>query len=362
ALSLSHSLSLSLLPFFYQLPPTKYGAKDCKIWGSVNNYSKFSYLKTVKEILSDSLFSRLKTTYLGLIIKVGLRKAGGNQNGDGLSFSGQLVHFLVVRQFVSSRDDEIEFHLVIELPCWIKEDEVPIDFECDWPLLLPDKRYRVDDLIAQLNVLGEDDEESKLRLAMLIVVLTIFMLPYGITKYSIPKEYLVIAKKNIHVYLWGKVSFDMLVSSVKSFTVENFKKIVLKGFSMALHLWMLASVSELEETYARPDNKSDRFPVCARYLSTVQPSYDQIMSKEEDLKVISVLGDSNEEEDDDDLMHLLKSGYVFSELDCKRALYYTLHHPKKLDTDAWLNQEKYTLPVDMRRNLKGTEENIIGNS
>jgi len=47
--------------------------------------------------------------------------------------------------------DEIlidEFHLVTGLPCWIKEDEVPIDFECDWPLL-PDKPpIKVDDFIA----------------------------------------------------------------------------------------------------------------------------------------------------------------------------------------------------------------------
>lgn len=33
------------------------------------------------------------------------------------------------------------------------------------------------------------------------------------------------AKKNIHAYPWGKVSFDMLMSSVKSFTTEKFQKI-----------------------------------------------------------------------------------------------------------------------------------------
>ncbi|CAH2051803.1 unnamed protein product, partial [Thlaspi arvense] len=303
------------------LPPTKYVEEDCKIWGSVNNHSKFSYLKTVKEILSDSLFSRLKTTFLGPIIK-----AGGNQNGDDLGFSGQLVHFLVVRQFVSSRDDEIwfcinnktmrfsltEFHLVTGLPCWIKEDEVTVDFECDWPLLLPDKRHRVDDLVAQLKVLGENDEESK----ACYVDCCFDHLHVAIWHYKVLDSEGVFGHCEKE-YPCGKVSFDMLVSSVKSFTVENLKKIDLKGFPMALHLWMLVSVSELEEAYARPDNKSDRFPVCARYLSTVQPSYDQIMSKEEDLKVINVLGDLNEEKDDDVLMHLLKSGYVFSELDWK---------------------------------------------
>ncbi|CAD5333118.1 unnamed protein product [Arabidopsis thaliana] len=232
------------------LPTTRYGEEDCKILGSINNHSKFSYLKIIKEILSNSLFSRLKTTFLGPIIKAGLRKAGGNQKGpNGLGFSGQLVRFLVVRQLVSSREDGIwfcinnkpmrfsltEFHLVTGLPCWIKEDEVPVDFECDWPLL-PDKPpIKVDDYIAQLK------------------------------------------------------------------------------------LWLLGYVSELKEAYARLDDKSDRFPVCARYLSTVQPSYEQIMGKEEDLEVISFLGDSNEEEDDDVLMHLLKSDYVFSELDWKRG-------------------------------------------
>jgi len=195
------------------LPTTRYGEKDCKILGSINNHSKFSYLKIIKEILSDSLFSRLKTTFIGPIIKAGLRKAGGNQKGpDGLGFSGQLVRFLVVRHLVSSREDGIwfcinnkpmrfsltEFHLVTGLPCWIKEDEVPVDFECDWPLL-PDKPpIKVDDYIAQLKVL--DDEESKARLAILIVILTVFMRPNGITKYSILKEYLANAKKNIYAY------------------------------------------------------------------------------------------------------------------------------------------------------------------
>ncbi|EOA32078.1 hypothetical protein CARUB_v10015324mg, partial [Capsella rubella] len=77
-------------------------------------------------------------------------------------------------------------------------------------------------------------------------------------------------------------------------------------------------MSELEVAYARSDNESGHFPVCARYLSTVQPTNDQIKSKEKDLNVISVFGDSSEEEDDDVLMHLLKSDYVFSELDWKR--------------------------------------------
>ncbi|AED93387.1 hypothetical protein AT5G25000 [Arabidopsis thaliana] len=96
---------------------------------------------------------------------------------------------------------------------------------------------------------------------------------------------------------------------------------------MELQLWLLGSVSELEKAYARPDDKSDRFLVCARYLSIVQPSYEQIMSKEEDLEVISVLGDLNEEEDDNVLMHLLKNNYVFSELDWKRG-YPLLQHQK----------------------------------
>ncbi|KAL9293209.1 hypothetical protein AtEden1_Chr3g0190551 [Arabidopsis thaliana] len=190
------------------LPPTRYGKEDCKICGSINNHSKFSYLKIVKEILFESLFR--------------LRKASGNQKGvNGLGFSGQLVYFLVVRQLVSSKKDElwfcinnmsmrfslIEFYLVTGLPCWIKEDEIPVDFECDWPLSPGETPIKVDDLIAQLKVL--DDEKIKLQLVMLIV----FMLSYGITKYLVPKEYLANAKKNIHAYPWEKMHL-MLVSSI----------------------------------------------------------------------------------------------------------------------------------------------------
>ncbi|OAP02055.1 hypothetical protein AXX17_AT3G32430 [Arabidopsis thaliana] len=78
----------------------------------------------------------------------------------------------------------------------------------------------------------------------------------------------------------------MLVSSVKDDDKKkNVTKIDVKGFPMALQLWLLGFVSELEVAYARLDDKSDRFLVCARYLSTVQPSYEQIMSKREDLEI-----------------------------------------------------------------------------
>ncbi|CAA0384119.1 unnamed protein product [Arabidopsis thaliana] len=45
-----------------------------------------------------------------------------------------------------------EFHLVTGLPCWIKEDEIPVDFECDWPLSPGKTLIKVDYLIAQLKI------------------------------------------------------------------------------------------------------------------------------------------------------------------------------------------------------------------
>jgi len=145
-----------------------------------------------------------------------LRKATGNQKGvNGLGFSGQLVYFLVVRQLVSSKKDELwfcinnksmrfsltEVHLVTGLPCWIKEDEISVDFECDWPLSPCKTPIKVDYLIAQLKVL--DDEESKLQLVMLIVILIVFMLSYGITKHSVPKEFWLM-RKRIFMRILGK--------------------------------------------------------------------------------------------------------------------------------------------------------------
>ncbi|VYS59026.1 unnamed protein product [Arabidopsis thaliana] len=125
----------------------------------------------------------------------------------------------------------------------------------------------------------------------------------------------------------------MLVSSIKDDDKKkNVTKIDVKGFPMAFQLWLLGFVSELEVAYARLDDKSDRFLICAKYLSTVQPSYEQIISKREDLEVISVLSDSNEEEDDDVLMHLLKSDYVFSRLDWKRC-YALVQHQQDVEVE-----------------------------
>jgi len=149
---------------------------------------------------------------------------------------------------VSSKKDELwfcinnksmrfsltEVHLVTGLPCWIKEDEISVDFECDWPLSPCKTPIKVDYLIAQLKVL--DDEESKLQLVMLIVILIVFMLSYGITKHSVPKEFWLSEKEYSCVSL-EKDAFDMLVSSVKdNDNTKNVTKIDLKGFPMALQL------------------------------------------------------------------------------------------------------------------------------
>lgn len=105
-----------------------------------------------------------------------------------------------------------------------------------------------------------------------------------------------------------------------------------KGFPMALHLWFLASVPKLQDAFAQLDNKDSDWPICARDVSTQQPTYAQIWCKEEskDAKVTCVLSSFNDaadlstlldEEEDDDLgkiTNLVSRGYNLTEFDWKR--------------------------------------------
>lgn len=127
-----HNLTTESTPTKIKLPPTRYQiGEEGKKARSVNNYSTFSYLMIHKGILTDSLFIKLESTFLGPIIKAGIRKGGGAQIGDGLGFSRQLFQFLISRQILTTRNNGLwfyfncqsmrfslrEFHLVTGLPC-----------------------------------------------------------------------------------------------------------------------------------------------------------------------------------------------------------------------------------------------------
>lgn len=155
------------------LPSTKYrmGQELNVKSDGVSNHSTFLYVKKLEDILSDSLFTQLKNMFLGPIIKAALRKDGGAQKRDALGFSGQLVHFLLCRRIMTTRDNELwfhfagqpmrfslrEFYLVTGLPC--EESDVQHEEQFRWPLC-EGKTHTFDNLITQISQLPEDAHEG----------------------------------------------------------------------------------------------------------------------------------------------------------------------------------------------------------
>ncbi|WZZ54124.1 hypothetical protein YC2023_054231 [Brassica napus] len=99
---------------------------------SINNYASFFYVQTLEKELGDSLFSRLRSTFLGPIIEAGL------QPTDGLVFSAKSVHFVVSRRIMTTQTFEC-------LPCRESREE---DI-CSGPFInTSGTRHTCEDLLA----------------------------------------------------------------------------------------------------------------------------------------------------------------------------------------------------------------------
>lgn len=168
---------------------------------------------------------------------------------------------------------------------------------------------------------------------MLLLLESIFLLPYDKTKAKFPYKYVDLAKQKMISYAWGKESFKLLINSVKSVSDEPFAKgkYDLKGFPMALHLWLLASVPKLESSFARFENSSNEF-ICARYLSIDLPYFKPTgkIENSENVEVTCVLRSVNnaadllvdEHNDDlDSVMRLVIRGYRLTQCDWDLKLF-----------------------------------------
>ncbi|CAL9239194.1 unnamed protein product [Arabidopsis halleri] len=301
-----HSIIASSSQTSIPLPSTLFKiGEESRGASSINNHSTFKYVKLVKDILSEPLFNKLKIRQITTTKKDEL----------WFYFNNQPMRFTLR-----------EFHLVTGLPCYA-EDKIQVEENINWPMVT--KEHTPEDLLAQLRALGNDDEESKLRLAMLLLLESIFLLKYALNKPSMyfTAEMLERGKNKMHTYPWGKLAFDLLVDSVHKLTGKlqtGSSKKDLKGFPMALQLWMLASVPALETAFAQSESDTSGF-VCERYVVTRQPSYYEIESVAESTSpsVISFLGSDEEDYEDDDpfkmMMKMVKGGYPWTELDWRRG-------------------------------------------
>ncbi|CAN7110166.1 unnamed protein product [Brassica rapa subsp. narinosa] len=329
------------LPLRLALPELRYpiGSEPEKTI-SINQHSIVAYIKTVKEILGNDEFNRIRGTFLGPVIKLGERS---------LKLSAKIVHAVLTKSIKTVKRHEAwfhfgaqpmrfsirEFHMVTGLKCSGEAREPREGTEkFKWDFL-KGRTHTVKDVEKQLRNTREDASDERFCLAMLLLIESILLqksLLDGGTTFTL--DYVKIAQDMdvLMTYPWGRTAYNLLLKSLqravdKSLDKNNYD---LQGFPMAFLIWILESVPLLQYAFSQvvpilSVQPSTPIFLCEKYLQIASPQLIDVLLIEikDHLKVTCILPPiSNDPEDDvcmedeankdlDDMADLSKRGYKF---------------------------------------------------
>ncbi|CAN6998262.1 unnamed protein product [Brassica rapa subsp. trilocularis] len=169
------------LPLRLALPELRYpiGSEPEKTI-SINQHSIVAYIKTVKEILGNDEFNRIRGTFLGPVIKLGERS---------LKLSAKIVHAVLTKSIKTVKRHEAwfhfgaqpmrfsirEFHMVTGLKCSGEAREPREETEkFKWDFL-KGRTHTVKDVEKQLRNTREDASGERFCLAMLLLIESILL-------------------------------------------------------------------------------------------------------------------------------------------------------------------------------------------
>ncbi|CAG7885087.1 unnamed protein product [Brassica rapa] len=329
------------LPLRLALPELRYpiGSEPEKTI-SINQHSIVAYIKTVKEILGNDEFNRIRGTFLGPVIKLGERS---------LKLSAKIVHAVLTKSIKTVKRHEAwfhfgaqpmrfsirEFHMVTGLKCSGEAREPREETEkFKWDFL-KGRTHTVKDMEKQLRNTKEDASDERFCLAMLLLIESILLqksLLDGGTTFTL--DYVKIAQDMdvLMTYPWGRTAYNLLLKSLqravdKSLDKNNYD---LQGFPMAFLIWILESVPLLQYAFSQvvpilSVQPSTPIFLCEKYLQIASPQLIDVLLIEikDHLKVTCILPPiSNDPEADvcmedeankdlDDMADLSKRGYKF---------------------------------------------------
>ncbi|CAN6988011.1 unnamed protein product [Brassica oleracea var. botrytis] len=329
------------LPLRLALPELRYpiGSEPEKTI-SINQHSIVAYIKTVKEILGNDEFNRIRGTFLGPVIKLGERS---------LKLSAKIVHTVLTKSIKTVKRHESwfhfgaqpmrfsirEFHMVTGLKCSGEAREPREETErFKWDFL-KGRTYTVKDVEKQLRNTREDASDERFCLAMLLLIESILLqksLLDGGTTFTL--DYVKIAQDMdvLMTYPWGRTAYNLLLKSLqravdKSLDKNNYD---LQGFPMAFLIWILESVPLLQYAFSQvvpilSVQPSTPIFLCEKYLQIASPQLIDVLLIEikDHLKVICILPpipndpeadvcmEDEANKDLDDMADLSKRGYKF---------------------------------------------------
>ncbi|CAN7016061.1 unnamed protein product, partial [Brassica rapa subsp. trilocularis] len=236
------------LPLRLALPELRYpiGSEPEKTI-SINQHSIVAYIKTVKEILGNDEFNRIRGTFLGPVIKLGERS---------LKLSAKIVHAVLTKS----------------IKTWY---------------FLKGRTHTVKDVEKQLRNTREDASDERFCLAMLLLIESILLqksLLDGGTTFTL--DYVKIAQDMdvLMTYPWERTAYNLLLKSLqravdKSLDKNNYD---LQGFPMAFLIWILESVPLLQYAFSQvvpilSVQPSTPIFLCEKYLQIASPQLIDVL-------------------------------------------------------------------------------------
>ncbi|WZZ40980.1 hypothetical protein YC2023_037239 [Brassica napus] len=329
------------LPLRLALPELRYpiGSEPEKTI-SINQHSIVAYIKTVKEILGNDEFNRIRGTFLGPVIKLGERS---------LKLSAKIVHAVLTKSIKTVKRHESwfhfgaqpmrfsirEFHMVTGLKCSGEAREPREETErFKWDFL-KGRTHTVKDVEKQLRNTREDASDERFCLAMLLLIESILLqksLLDGGTTFTL--DYVKIAQDMdvLMTYPWGRTTYNLLLKSLQRAVDTSLDKnnYDLQGFPMAFLIWILESVPLLQYAFSQvvpilSVQPSTPIFLCEKYLQIASPQLIDVLLIEikDHLKVICILPpipndpeadvcmEDEANKDLDDMADLSKRGYKF---------------------------------------------------
>ncbi|XP_024013938.1 uncharacterized protein LOC112088024 [Eutrema salsugineum] len=237
-----------------QLPERMFAAGQEPIGERVNTYQKTKTVRAIINALDEDEVKRLRESQLGSLLATMEMPA----------FSGKETRVVVFVRRPPVRFSLREFAIVTGLECGKfaqqKKKKNPITKKPYWAELFGLlKSCTVDSVIQMLSKKKITNKEKRFKCACLAVTAVVLVPTSHVTK-IVPEHVELI--RDIEVFLaypWGRVGFDLLVSSIKSKDELELsqKTIAVKGFFYTIQLVMMAAIPTLTEVVQEPSGDSD---------------------------------------------------------------------------------------------------------
>nr|AAD25852.1 hypothetical protein [Arabidopsis thaliana] len=275
--------------------------------GTVQQYSDWNLVSKVEEALGEYLFQKIRSSFLGPLVELGPKMKAKK----GIRFSGKIFHYLM-QQRVKTKGSTLwfrvdsqpirfslrEFYLTTGIQCEPVHRELrrkgkdPVKEPYFWA---SKGSYTLGDLEDRLFLKPKEGEpavedEEKLCLAAVVLTEGILLTPYGKEKIPLPRLQHASDFEMYTAQPWGKEAFSVLSNSILRMDEKTWakEKYDLRGFGLALTIWVLSAVPAFGAAYGVKDKEfQSEYPLILKWKSTTTPEFFKIVNLVNDVSEVS---------------------------------------------------------------------------